>query len=53
MIKAIPICSDAIETAVGANERPITIIVGPITTGGKTLLIHFVPVNLIMMAKTK
>ena len=35
-------------TAELANPKPIIIIIGPITTGGNSLLIQFVPINLIM-----
>ena len=33
----------AFVTAEPARPRPITIIIGPITIGGKSLSIHFVP----------
>ena len=43
-------CSVAIPTALGAKPKPITMITEPTTTGGKILLIHFVPINLIINA---
>ena len=35
--------------AFGAKPRPIIIIIGPITTGGKSLWIHSLPISLMMI----
>ena len=35
--------------AFGAKPRPIIIIIGPITTGGKILCIHSLPISLMMI----
>ena len=45
--------SEAIFTAVGAKPKPITIITGPVTTEGKTLIIIPEPPQKIIRLKTK
>ena len=40
----------ALVTAEPARPRPITIIIGPITIGGKSLSIHFVPAKRTLVA---
>ena len=42
----------ALVTALLARPRPITIIIGPMTIGGKSRLIQFVPKNLTNKATT-
>ena len=42
----------AFVTALLASPRPITIIIGPMTIGGKSRLIQFVPKNLTKIATT-
>ena len=37
-----------VNTAVGASDNPIIIIIGPTTIGGNSLLIHFLPISLII-----
>ena len=44
---------EALLTAEGAKERPIQIIIGPVTTGGKNLITFLMPINLIISASTK
>ena len=39
------------DIALGAKPKPIIIIIGPITTGGKILSNQFFPANLIIIAK--
>ena len=45
--------SDAFEIADGASERPMQIIIGPVTTGGKNFITRFTPTAFIIAAKTK
>ena len=42
--------SPAFVTAEPARPRPITIIIGPIMIGGKSLSIHFVPAKRTLVA---
>ena len=44
---------EALETAEPASPRPIQIIIGPVTTGGKNLMIFFTPTTLIANANTR
>ena len=40
-------------SADGARQRPIAIIIGPVTTGGKNFITFLTPTNFISNAKTK
>ena len=40
-------------TADGARPRPIAIIIGPVTTGGKSFITLFTPTALIRAATTR
>ena len=41
------------ETADGASPRPIAIMIGPVTTGGKNLITFSMPTVLIIAARMK
>ena len=41
------------ETADGASPRPIAMIIGPVTTGGKNLITFSMPTALITAARMK
>ena len=42
-----------LETALGANVKPISIIIGPVTTGGKKRMTFLIPIVFIMRASIK
>ena len=44
---------DALETADGARESPIQIMIGPVTTGGRNFITFFTPISLITSASTR
>ena len=44
---------EALAIALGARLKPIQIMIGPVTTGGKKRMTRFTPANLIISAKTK
>ena len=44
---------DALETADGASVRPIQMIIGPVTTGGRKRITRYTPTVLIMAANTR
>ena len=39
--------------ALGASPRPIAIMIGPVTTGGKNLITLLIPTSLISPASTR
>ena len=44
---------DALETAEGARVRPIQMMIGPVTTGGRKRITRCTPTVLIMAASTR
>ena len=44
---------EAFEIALGARLKPIQMMIGPVTTGGKKRITRFTPANLMISAKTK
>ena len=44
---------DAFATAEGASPRPIQMIIGPVTTGGRKRMTFLTPTSLMMRARTK
>ena len=44
---------EALDTAEGARERPIQMIMGPVTTGGRNFITFFTPKSLITSASTR
>ena len=44
---------DALETAEGARLKPIQIIIGPVTTGGRKRITFFMPASLITSARIR
>ena len=44
---------DALVTALPASERPIKMIIGPVTTGGKNLITFFTPTIFTISARIK
>ena len=43
---------EALETAEGARFRPIRMMMGPVTTGGRKRMTFFTPTSLMMAAST-
>ncbi len=44
---------DALETAEGAKDNPMQMMIGPVTTGGRNLMTFLTPISLITSAKTR
>ena len=44
---------DAFETADGARLKPIQIIIGPVTTGGRKRITFLIPTSLMTSARTR
>ena len=44
---------EALETADGASERPMQMMIGPVTTGGRKRMTRFTPTSLMMSASTR
>ena len=44
---------EALAIALGARLKPIQIMIGPVTTGGKKRMTRLTPANLMISAKTK
>ena len=44
---------DAFVTADGASERPMHMIIGPVTTGGRNFITLLTPTSFITIARTK
>ena len=44
---------EAFEIALGARLKPIQMMIGPVTTGGKKRITRLTPANLMISAKTK
>ena len=52
-MRAISQLVEALFTADGARLRPIHIIIGPVTTGGRNLITLLTPTSLIISASTR
>ena len=44
---------EAFAIADGASERPIQMIIGPVTTGGKNFITFLIPTSLMIKARIK
>ena len=44
---------EAFETADGASPRPIQMMIGPVTTGGRNFITRLTPTNLTISARTR
>ena len=44
---------EALAIALGARLKPIQMMIGPVTTGGKKRMTRLTPANLMISAKTK
>ena len=45
--------ADALETADGASERPMQMMIGPVTTGGRKCITFLTPTSLMITARTR
>ena len=45
--------AEAFETAEGASDKPMQMMIGPVTTGGKKCITFLTPTSLITTARTK
>ena len=52
-MRAISQLVEALLTADGARLRPIHIMIGPVTTGGRNLITLLTPTSLIISASTR